>query len=434
MDTSDVTSTVGDLEAQNMKLKKSPPFSLERFHISEDYGFLLPDPLKELSDYYMPWMEIAYNLPVMIESHQLRVRVDVMPLLSCHLLKGHKEQYLAHLLLSSITMGYVWQEGENNIPKVLPRNLALPLVEVSRTLGLPPILVHSDLVLANWKKKDPDGNLDTIVSLPGGESLKGFILVTLLVEKAAVPGIKALAQAINAVLQPSDDDLLQALKQLKTSIAEMTKALRQMHDYVDPAIFYAAIRIFLSGNQTVREIWNKEDSKRNSKFSWKDNPAIPEGLIYEGVSEEPLKYSGGSAAQSTVFHAFDELLGVCHSKESTTFLHRMREYMPPSHRAFIEEVHSAPSLREYILSSGSCLLCEAYNQCVATLAELRSYHISIVAKYILTGAAKAKDGGLGHLPGPPQALAERGTGGTTVFCFLRSVRDTTLGRIIDPSD
>lgn len=32
-------------------------------------------------------------------------------------------------------------------------------------------------------------NLDIIVSLPGGESLRGFILVTVLVEKAAVPGI-----------------------------------------------------------------------------------------------------------------------------------------------------------------------------------------------------------------------------------------------------
>ncbi|XP_068931950.1 indoleamine 2,3-dioxygenase 2 [Petaurus breviceps papuanus] len=374
---------------------------------------------KELSHYYMPWMEIASNLPLMIENHQLRVRVDVMPLLSCHLLKGHRELRLAHLLLSFITMGYVWQEGEKNIPKVLPRNLALPFVEVSRTLGLPPVLVHSDLVLTNWKKKDPDGpleirNLDTIISLPGGESLKGFILVTLLVEKAAVPGIKALAQAINAVLQSSDDDLLQALKQLKASVAEMTKALRQMHDYVDPAIFYAVIRIFLSG--------------------WKDNPAIPEGLIYEGVSEEPLKYSGGSAAQSTVFHAFDELLGVCHSKESTAFLHRMREYMPPSHRAFIEEVRSAPSLREYILSSESCLLRETYNQCVTALAELRSHHINIVAKYVLTGAVKAKDGDLGHLLGPPQALAERGTGGTSVFRFLKSVRDTTLGGIIDQSD
>ncbi|XP_072491211.1 indoleamine 2,3-dioxygenase 2 isoform X4 [Notamacropus eugenii] len=382
-----MTSTVKDMEAQKRKLKKSPPLSLERFHISEDYGFLFPDPL--------------------------------MPLLSCHLLKDHRELHLAHLLLSFITMGYVWQEGEKNIPKVLPRNLALPFVEVSRTLGLPPILVHSDLVLTNWKKKDPDGpleirNLDTIISLPGGESLKGFVLVTLLVEKAAVPGIKALVQAINAVLQSSDDDLLQALEQLKTSIAEMTNALRKMHDYVDPAIFYAVIRIFLSG--------------------WKDNPAIPEGLIYEGVSEKPLKYSGGSAAQSTTFHAFDELLGVCHSKESTTFLHRMREYMPPSHRAFLEEVHSAPSLREYILSSGSCLLREAYNQCVKALAELRNHHISIVAKYILTGAAKAKDGSMANLPGPPHALAEVGTGGTAVFKFLKSVRDTTLGVIIDQSD
>ncbi|XP_074143419.1 indoleamine 2,3-dioxygenase 2 isoform X2 [Sminthopsis crassicaudata] len=414
MDKFDVTSTMGDMEAQNMKLKNSLPFSLAKFHISEDYGFLLPDPLKELSHYYMPWMEIANNLPLMIESHQLRVRVDKMPLLSCHLLKGHREQYLAHLLLSFITMGYVWQEGEKNIPKVLPRNLALPFVEVSQTLGIPPILVHSDFVLSNWKKKDPDGNLDIIVSLPGGESLKGFILVTLLVEKAAVPGIKALTQAINAVLQSSEEELLQALKQLRTSIVEMIKALRQMHDYVDPAIFYAVIRIFLSG--------------------WKDNPAIPEGLIYEGVSEEPLKYSGGSAAQSTVFHAFDELLGVCHSKESTAFLHRMREYMPPSHRAFIEEIHSAPSLREYILSSGSYLLRETYNQCVMALAELRSYHINIVAKYVLTGATKAKDGGLSSLPGPPQALEERGTGGTAVFNFLKSVRDTTMEGIIKQCD
>lgn len=51
-------------------------------------------------------------------------------------------------------------------------------------------------------------------------------------------------------------------------------------------------------------------------LSWKDNPAMPDGLIYEGVSDEPMEYSGGSAAQSTILHAFDELLGIRHSEES----------------------------------------------------------------------------------------------------------------------
>lgn len=41
--------------------------------------------------------------------------------------------------------------------QVLPQNLSVPFCEVSRRLGLPPILIHADTVLANWKKTDPDG-------------------------------------------------------------------------------------------------------------------------------------------------------------------------------------------------------------------------------------------------------------------------------------
>ncbi|XP_065375194.1 indoleamine 2,3-dioxygenase 2 isoform X1 [Macaca fascicularis] len=183
-------------------------------------------------------------------------------------------------------------------------------------------------------------------------------------------------------------------------------------DHVDPDIFYSVIRIFLSG--------------------WKDNPAMPAGLMYEGVSKEPLKYSGGSAAQSTVLHAFDEFLGIRHSKESADFLYRMRDYMPPSHKAFIEDIHSAPSLRDYVLSSGQDHLLTAYNQCVQALVDLRSYHITMVTRYLITAAAKAKRGKPNHLPGPPQALEDRGTGGTAVMSFLKSVRDKTLESILHP--
>ncbi|NWJ07323.1 I23O2 dioxygenase, partial [Crypturellus undulatus] len=247
------------------------PFTLSRFQLSEEFGFLLPNPLTELPPPYGPWMELAGRLPELLASRQLRARLLQMPQLSARELRGHRELRLAHLVLGFLAMGYVWQEGEEGAAQVLPRNLAVPFWEVSRRLGVPPILSHADFVLANWRRKEPSGNLEPIVSLPGGESLRGFILVTLLVEKAAVPGIKAVAQAVNAVLQPDEDALLRALQQLAGAIGDMGQALRRMHgghrrphgdaqgwprhparsrfpaEHVDPAVFYSVIRIFLSG-------------------------------------------------------------------------------------------------------------------------------------------------------------------------------------------
>uniref|UniRef100_A0A8B9P5T5 I23O2 dioxygenase n=1 Tax=Apteryx owenii TaxID=8824 RepID=A0A8B9P5T5_APTOW len=389
------------------------PFTLSRFQVSEDYGFLLPNPLPAAAGTPSGCPEGRGSAGPRCS----RGSLWQMPQLSAGDLSGREELHLAHLVLSFLTMGYLWQEGEEGAVKVLPRNLAVPFWEVSQRLGLPPILSHADFVLANWKRKTPGRpleieNLDPIISLPGGESLRGFILVTLLVEKAAVPGIKAIAQAINALLQLDEETLHKALQQLAGAVGDMSKALRRMHDYVDPAVFYSVIRIFLSG--------------------WRDNPAMPHGLVYQGVSEEPLAYSGGSAAQSSVLHAFDELLGIRHSAESTAFLHRMRDYMPPPHRAFVEEIQRAPSLRQHVLSSGNGKLCAAFNQCVSALTDFRTHHIAIVTKYITTAAAKAKAGrgepadGAGPPPGkPPSLLEAKGTGGSHIFRFLKSVRDTT---------
>ncbi|NXA60773.1 I23O2 dioxygenase, partial [Mohoua ochrocephala] len=400
------------MEASDDTEEPPLPLALTRFQVSEEFGFLLPDPLTELPAPYGPWMDIAHELPQLIVSHRLRSRVHQMPQLSTQHLRGREELRLAHLVLSCITMGYVWQEGEEGTVQVLPRNLAVPYWEVSQALGLPPILSHADFVLANWRRKDPNGNLDTIITLPGGESLQGFVLVTLLVEKAAVPGIKAIIGALRAIVQGDEETLHRALQELAGAIEAMREALRRMHDYVDPEVFYTVIRIFLSG--------------------WKDNPAMPHGLIYEGVSQEPMAYSGGSAAQSTVLHAFDELLGIRHREDSAAFLHRMRDYMPPSHRAFVEEIQRAVSLKQHVLSSGDARLRAAFNRCVSALTDFRSYHITIVTKYITIAAAKAKAGRAEPSARagpsgakPPSALEAKGTGGSHIFSFLKSIRDTT---------
>uniref|UniRef100_UPI00398EA5F4 indoleamine 2,3-dioxygenase 1 isoform X2 n=1 Tax=Pristiophorus japonicus TaxID=55135 RepID=UPI00398EA5F4 len=362
-------------------------------------------------------MDIASNLTHLIAHQQLRREVNNMQLLSTHFLIGHKELRLAHMALSFITMGYVWQDGEHNSMKVLPKSLAVPYCEVSKIVGLPPILVHADCVLANWKKKDGNRNLDTILALPGGDSLKGFFLVTLEVELAAVQGIKAVSIATEAVLQHDDDSIKNALQDMAESIRKMNQSLKMMDEHVDPATFYGIIRLFLSG--------------------WKDNPAFPEGLLYEGVWDKPRQFSGGSAAQSSTLQSFDEFLGIRHNEESAEFLHRMRDYMPPSHKAFIQAIASGPSVREYIVFSCNPVLRESYNDCIAALVDLRNYHITVVARYITINVAKAKaeknkqNSTVCILQKAPSALEERGTGGSGIMSFLKSVRDTTKKVTID---
>ncbi|XP_019369978.1 PREDICTED: indoleamine 2,3-dioxygenase 2 [Gavialis gangeticus] len=396
-----------------------PPCTLDKFHISREYGFLLPDPQTELPAPYRPWMDLARSLPDLIATRQLRAHVHQAPQLSAAQLHGHRDLRLAHLVLGFITAGYVWQDGEEGPAKVLPQNLAVPFWEVSRRLGLPPILLHADLVLANWRRRDRAGplelrNLDPIVWLPGGESLRGFVLVTMLVEKVAVPGLQAIAEAAPAIRQPNGETLLRALAQLATALGAMTEALMQMHDHVDPDTFYTAIRLFLSG--------------------WRDNPAMPAGLLYEGVWELPQAYSGGSAAQSTVLHAFDAFLGVRHHEESSAFLHRMRDYMPPCHRAFVEAIEALPPLRELVLSSGNEALRRAYNGCVTALAAFRTRHIAVATRYVVTAAATKRSRGspgTGPLLEAPSGPEQRGTGGSPVLHFLKSVRDTTREALLN---
>ncbi|XP_048066837.1 indoleamine 2,3-dioxygenase 1 isoform X1 [Megalobrama amblycephala] len=404
-------------EVKNTDTEK--PLSLKKFHISEDYGFILPEPLTDLPAHYKPWMDIARNVTELVSSHSLRLRIHDMPLLETHLLQTHRELRLAHLALSTMTMGYVWQEGERETVKVLPRNLSVPFCEVSRRLGLPPILIHADTVLANWKKRDPDGpfsleNLELLLTLPGGESVRGFFLVTLLVELAAVPGLKSILDVINGVHYNDVAMVTKALDVVSQAIDSMKQALKLMHEYVDPSIFYGIIRIYLSG--------------------WKDNPSMPEGLVYEGVQEKPMEFSGGSAAQSSILHCFDELLGVQHKGDGGAFLRRMRDYMPPSHKRFIEDISCRPSLRNFVLQQADEHLTHTFEQCVARLVDFRSCHINIVTRYITIPASRAKQlrankqglvDELDAIRKAPTALEERGTGGSGIMVFLKTVRDET---------
>ncbi|XP_034376765.1 indoleamine 2,3-dioxygenase 1 [Arvicanthis niloticus] len=384
---------------------------LEEYHIDEDVGFALPHPLVELPDAYSPWTLVARNLPMLIENGQLREEVEKLPTLSTDELRGHRLQRLAHLALGYITMAYVWNRGDDDIRKVLPRNIAVPYCELSEKLGLPPILSYADCVLANWKKKDPNGpmvyeNMDILFSFPGGDCDKGFFLVSLLVEIAASPAIKAIPTVSNAVEHQDLKALEKALCNIATSLEKAKDIFKRMRDFVDPDMFFHVLRIYLSG--------------------WKGNPKLPEGLLYEGVWDTPKKFSGGSAGQSSIFQSLDVLLGIKHKAgkgSAAEFLQEMRGYMPPAHRNFLFSLESAPPVREFVISRQNENLKKAYNECVNGLVSVRKFHLTIVDTYIVKPSKqKPMDG---HKSEEPSNVESRGTGGTDVMNFLKSVKDTT---------
>lgn len=65
-----------------------------------------------------------------------------------------------------------------------------------------------------------------------------------------------------------------------------------MGEKCDPYVYYHRVRAPMAG--------------------WRNNPALPNGLLYEGVSEVPLQLYGETGAQSSVVPALDAALGIQH--------------------------------------------------------------------------------------------------------------------------
>ncbi|XP_017517378.1 indoleamine 2,3-dioxygenase 1 [Manis javanica] len=391
-------------------LLEDPQKIFKEYEIDEGVGFALPNPLEELPKPYDAWILIARNLTEVIETGQLRARVEELPMLSIDGLQGYKSQRLAHLVLGYITMAYVWNQGDGDIRKVLPRNIAIPYCQLSKKLGLPPILVYADCVLANWKKKDPSGpmtyeNMDILFSFPGGDCSKGFFLVSLLVEIAAASAIKVIPAIFSAIKHEDHGILEKALLEITSCLRKALKEFHQMHEYVDPNQFFNVLRIYLSG--------------------WKGNPLLSEGLLYEGVENTPQMFAGGSAAQSSIFQCFDVLLGIQQNsgkKSDAEFLQDMRKYMPPAHRKFLVSLESGFSVRQFVLLKGDASLKASYNKCVKAMVSLREYHLKIVEKYIVNPAKSAKSNETSE---EPSEMENKGTGGTDVMAFLGNVKQTT---------
>src|SRR3546814_4053427 len=82
----------------------------------------------------------------------------------------------------------------------------------------------------------------------------------------------------------------------------------------------------------------------------------------------------------------DALFGVTHERdELRTFLEDLHRYRLPRHRAFIENLAAASSLRAFARETGGPLK-DAFNAAIQAVAEFRTMHLRFAATYIANQA------------------------------------------------
>lgn len=397
-----------------MARQKLAPLNLADFDLSPERGFLpRRNPLPKLAKSWsgaldqmvseLPKLLVAGQLRSFINNHRGALLDESVPL-------SLEEAQCAGRVLSFAGHAYVWEDPEEPADH-LPAALAVPWCRMAKQLGRPPVLSYASYALDNWRRLDPAkpialGNIVLLQNFFGGLDEEWFVLVHVDIEAKAGPALAGIVQATQAVLADSPDAVTQSLSAIAAAEEQMCRTLLRMPEGCDPYIYYNRVRPYLHG--------------------WKDHPALPHGLVYEGVEEfqgRPQQFRGETGAQSSIIHALDAALGVLHSDDPLEhYLSEMRAYMPPNHRAFIDALEhlqderGRPLLYGYVRDRKDShpKLWTAFADCIQWLARFRETHLEYADRYIQQQSPRSTNN--------PTAV---GTGGTPFMAYLKKHLDET---------
>ena len=154
-------------------------------------------------------------------------------------------------------------------------------------------------------------NIVIMQNFLGGVDEDWFIMIHVAIEYEA----KEILSNLKSYFLEEKLDQSYLLNSLE-SIQKINSIMNRMPEKCDPFIYYNRVRPYI--------------------FGWKNNPATPDGVIYEGVEQfsgEPQLFRGETGAQSSIVPALDALLGITHSNDPLReYLDEMRLYMPKEHR------------------------------------------------------------------------------------------------------
>ena len=302
---------------------------------------------------------------------------------------------------------YVW--GEPTTIKALPRNIAVPFYTIARQLGRPPVLSYASYALDNWTPIDDRepiaiGNIMLVQNFLGGLDEDWFILIHIDIEAKAAPALAAIPAILNGIARDNAIAVAQALKNIKHAWKNINETMNRMPEGCDPYIYYHRVRPYIHG--------------------WKNNPALPEGLIYQGVEAyggQPQQFRGETGAQSAIVPTMDALFKIAHANDPLReYLMEMRDYMPPKHSSFVAAVEKHSRLRDFVQNRMQYFpkLKDSYNDCLSLIEQFRTKHLEFAARYIQQQTAEAQND------------TNIGTGGTPFMSYLKKHRDESRQHLL----
>ncbi|KAI0748564.1 Indoleamine 2,3-dioxygenase [Daedaleopsis nitida] len=416
-------------------------FSGRMYDVDPDTGFFPSQPLRPLAGEFELWEKALVEARSVLKlgvdrgdeamskcvlGEQWRQRLRDWPLLDTKKL-GDKIRVLrrAHYVLTCIQHFYIHSLPSSDIKGnvIIPKPLAVPLVEVSQKIKLPPVLTFADIVLWNWDYVNPElpltlDNMHYINVFSGTDTEKNFYLLSAAAELKGVEMLRIFERVVN-VPCPTQPTAIAAIRRdlelLVKVIDELATIVKDASRTVDPHTFYWLARPWWNGS----------------------SPAAP--WVFEGVPPSSFDLGGASAGQSSVMHALDAFLDVDHAlrqsrqpapsaenrRADTSFMEKMRRYMPAEHRAYLTQLQKrhvrdlamrVPELRGH------------YNAAVDALKKFRDMHIRIGTLFIISQAKSSPPASMGVPDISPEAKEgqSKGTGGNPVSTLLKAGRDATM--------
>ena len=384
--------------------------TLERFGLSAERGFLSRFEVDDvdLPESFRAMLDAAGRLSAIITSGRVRHFLRQIPVPNmAELLANATDAQIrvAMVHYSFLVQAYVW--GEETAPTSLPANLAMPIATLAEHLGQAPLLPYSAYVLDNWYRLDKSAGitLDNIAmyqNFLGGKDENWFVLIHVAIEAEAGRALQYSVELIDASAKQDGAEVEALLIKMNTVWDAMNAHFDRMPEKCDPYVYFHRVRPYIHG--------------------WKNNPALPSGLIYEGVERfagKPQAFCGQTGSQSSIVPAMDALFQVSHDADPLrAFLDELHAYRPPMHRALIDAIRKESQLRTFAKSQSQSLK-DAFNKCVEQVARFRTRHLEYAASYI-NKQAKSSAGN----------DTDVGTGGTPFMTYLKKHRDENRAQTI----